>query len=324
LWPAPPHPSGVLDTYEITDVGVGLESAPRVIGTTRSRLTPVPVLYSEADEEGDEPTYGGGSAVRYLRIEHAASVDEPTGMWDRFALEGGGVTDVGRARKVNEDAMLLLEGDGVFAVADGMGGHVGGEVASQLAVEAIASTFLEGPDEDACMLVDVPLRGAELVRSFAAANEAIRGIASKHSSLYEMGTTIVAARFCPKKGRLYVAHVGDSRCYRFRDSALSQLTRDHTLAEMGIRGKEARHLSRAVGPTGLVEADLTVLEPRPGDTYLLCSDGLTKMVGAAAISMVLDQIADPQAAARELVRLANDAGGRDNITAVVIRVVDRK
>jgi protein phosphatase len=166
----------------------------------------------------------------------------------------------------------------------------------------------------------VPARAAELVQSIGAANEAVHDAASKSDLLADMGTTVVAARFDAKKGRLYVSHVGDSRCYRLRDGVLKQITRDHTMAELGLTGREAGYLSRAVGPKVLVETDVAVIAPRPGDVYLLCTDGLTKMVPDAVVRGALLDEADPAVAAETLINRANAAGGRDNVTALVIRI----
>jgi protein phosphatase len=133
----------------------------------------------------------------------------------------------------------------------------------------------------------------------------------------------VAARFVPNKGRVYVGHVGDSRCYRLRENKLEQITRDHTMAEYGVSGKEARRLTRAVGSNGIVEADLVVLEPRQDDVFLLCSDGLTKVLPDEMIAEVLLNEPDPDTAALELIARAKARRASDNVTAVVVRVVDR-
>jgi protein phosphatase len=203
-----------------------------------------------------------------------------------------------------------------------MGGHAGGEIASQLAVEAMAATFVEDVSS-AVALPDIPPRAMQLVEGFAAANEAIRSTASKNPALFEMGTTLVAARFCPKKNRVYVGHVGDSRCYRLRGNKLEQITRDHTMAEYGLSGKEARRLTRAVGSNGIVEADLVVLDPQKEDVFLLCSDGLTKALPDEMIAEVLGNEPDPDTAARELITRARARKAQDNVTAVVVRVIER-
>jgi serine/threonine protein phosphatase PrpC len=281
----------------------------------------VPDLYEEEEEE-DEPTTGGGAVVRKLYAEDDAGVDEPTGLHALFELRSGGRTDPGTRSSTNEDAMLLLESEALYVVADGMGGHAGGGIASQLAIEAMATTFLSEKSAP-CVLSNVPPRAMQLVQGIAAANEAIRSAASRNPLLFEMGTTVVAARFCPKKGRVYIGHVGDSRCYRFREGKLEQITRDHTMAEYGVSGKDGRRLTRAVGSNGIVEADLVVLEPRNGDVFLLCSDGLTKALSDDMIAELLVSEPDPDTAARELIVWANARRARDNVTAVVVRVAER-
>ena len=148
-------------------------------------------------------------------------------------------------------------------------------------------SFEDADPTSAPLHAHVPPLAAELVQSIAAANEAVHRAAGAATRFSDMGTTVVAARFDPKRGRLYVGHVGDSRCYRLRDGALKQLTRDHTMAELGVTGREGSHLSRAVGPKGVVETDVAVLEPRAGDVYLLCTDGLTKMISDAVIRDIL-------------------------------------
>jgi serine/threonine protein phosphatase PrpC len=279
---------------------------------------PIVDFYDDEDED-DEPTTGGGAAVRKLHCEVDAAFDEPTGTFRLFELSAGARTDPGTKRANNEDSMLVLEDESLFVVADGMGGHAGGEVASQLAVEAMASTFLEKA-RTPCILSNVPPRAVQLVQGFAAANEAIRSAASKNPVLSDMGTTVVAARFCPNKGRAYIGHVGDSRCYRLRESKLEQITKDHTLAEYGVVGRESHALSRAVGSNGIVETDLVVVEPREGDVFLLCSDGLNKSLSDDVIHEVLDNEPDPDRAAAELIARANTARARDNVTAIVVRI----
>jgi protein phosphatase len=138
-----------------------------------------------------------------------------------------------------------------------------------------------------------------------------------------MGTTILAARFSPNKQRVYIGHVGDSRCYRLRDGTLRQLTTDHTMKALGMKGPRANDLSRAVGIGAKVTIDLVVDKPRNGDLYLLCSDGLSKMVPDEKVQTILLGEKDLNVAVYGLIEAANDAGGRDNVTAVVIKVVDR-
>jgi len=285
-----------------------------------ARLVPQPVRVTVMDDDdADEPTLGGGASVRNVRCEPAAEGEQPAAGRALFAVRAAGKTDTGKRRSANEDALLVLRKHAVYAVADGMGGHCGGAVASQLAVEAIATAFIDGIASP-CILTNVPPLAAELVQSLAAANESIRRAAARDLRLSDMGTTVVAARFCPERGRLYVGHVGDSRCYRLREGALELLTRDHTMAELGVTGRSAVHLSRAVGPKGVVEADVAVLEPRAGDVYLLCTDGLTKMLTDEEIRDVLLAEGNAEDAASMLVARANDEGGRDNVTALVVQI----
>jgi serine/threonine protein phosphatase PrpC len=273
------------------------------------------------DEEVDEPTRGGGAAVRRIQLdaEIDAIEDEPTCRHVPLELRAGGRTDEGTRRTNNEDAMLILEKSSLYAVADGMGGHAGGEIASQLAIEAIASTFLDKSDAPSDVS-NIPQSAVELMQSFAAANEAIRSMATRTPYLSEMGTTVVAALFSPESGRVYIAHVGDSRCYRLRDGRLEQITTDHTLAEMGVTGRKAHCLSRAVGTHGIVEVDIEVLELRKGDVFLLCSDGITKALDDDLILEILQREDDPEDAAWGLIARANALRARDNVTALVISV----
>jgi protein phosphatase len=151
------------------------------------------------------------------------------------------------------------------------------------------------------------------------ANEAIYEKAQKQRELEGMGTTVCAARFSPTKQRLYVAHVGDSRIYRFRRGALKQMTADHTMKDFGVRGESATHLSRAVGIWPRVPIDIVLAKPQPGDVYLLCSDGLSKMVSDDELAKVLAN-EKPQEAVDRLIAAANAHGGMDNITVIVVKI----
>jgi protein phosphatase len=279
----------------------------------------VPSLTS--DDGSEEPTRGGGAAVHRIRLDEdiEAIEDEPTGRYIPLRIRAGGRTDEGTKRSNNEDALLMLEKSSLYVVADGMGGHEGGEVASRLAVEAVAATFSD-KGETPSLDSTIPPHAVELMQSFAAANEAVRAAAAKTPWLSEMGTTVVAALFCPCSGRVYVAHVGDSRCYRMRDGQLQQITTDHTLGELGATGRMAHRLSRAVGSHGIVEVDLEVLELREGDVFLLCSDGINKALTDPLILEILQREVDPEDAAWALIARANALKARDNITALVVRV----
>lgn len=221
---------------------------------------------------------------------------------------------------MNEDR--LLESVALFAVADGMGGHAGGEVASDLAIGALQQGFAAEPSE----------RG--LLEAVQRANRAVWERSLEDPEVRGMGTTMTAAALVPTDGgdRLVVVNVGDSRAYRFASGVLRQMTRDHSVAEeLVARGElseaEAavhpqRHiLTRALGIGPEVDVDAWELSPGPGERFVLCSDGLTNEVGDDQIATVLREVREPRKAADALVRLANEHGGSDNITVVVVDVV---
>jgi len=223
----------------------------------------------------------------------------------------GAATDVGRARERNEDS--LLAAPPLYAVADGMGGHRGGNVASQLALTVLARLGDGSWD-----------RLADQVRE---ANRAILERSRGDRSLSGMGTTITAAFM--EGDDVHLAHVGDSRAYLFRDGELHRLTEDHTLVHrMALEGKiteaeEENHpqrsiLIRALGVEDPVEVDEVPVRVVPGDRVLLCSDGLHSMVGEEEIEEIFRTASDPQEAAERLVESANRAGGLDNVTVVVL------
>ena len=226
-------------------------------------------------------------------------------------------SDVGRVREGNEDSFLV---DGpLYVVADGMGGHLAGDVASSTAVDVISKRSSSASADD-------PQTLAELIRG---ANAAIWERASSDPELHGMGTTCTLVLL--DDTRAHIAHVGDSRAYLLRDGELRQLTEDHTLVarmvrEGRLREEEAeRHpqrsiITRALGVDADVEVDLSMLDLRSGDRLLLCSDGLSSMIDRDEIAGGLSEHPDPQDAADDLVARANDAGGEDNITVVVIDV----
>ena len=265
-------------------------------GPDESRVT----LFYEADAEDDEPT------APFARIEVAASGD----------------SDCGLKRRRNEDSFLVLPEQGVFVVADGMGGHAGGQVASSLAVDAVRRAFESERFEGAVAAASsVPRRGQELVNAVWQANRVVFSAARSEPELADMGTTLVALRFAPNKQRLYVGHVGDSRCYRLRGADLRQLTTDHVMAQRGLKGPRAGELFNAVGLRAELDLDLVVDMPRPGDVYLLCSDGLPKMVSDEVIRDTLIAESDLEAAVYSLIERANDAGGKDNVTVLLAKVL---
>ena len=230
-------------------------------------------------------------------------------------IETGVRTDVGRVRKGNEDSYLMDEP--LFGIADGMGGHAAGEVASSTAVEALSSGAARVNPEDP----------ESLVALIKEANRAIFEKATKDDSLHGMGTTCTLVLIDASK--VHLAHVGDSRAYLLRDDDLSRLSEDHTLVGRMVREGQlteeeaARHpqrsmITRSLGIDSDVQVDLRSFDVRDGDRIMLCSDGLTSMVDEDTIKRVLQQKKGLQAAADELVDLANEAGGEDNITVVVL------
>ncbi|HYI81172.1 MAG TPA: Stp1/IreP family PP2C-type Ser/Thr phosphatase [Thermoleophilaceae bacterium] len=233
-------------------------------------------------------------------------------------VEQAGLTDVGRQREANEDNLVLASP--VFAVADGMGGARAGEVASRIAAE----TFRDPRD---------PSRTPEqqLVRVVQEANRRIYELALRDQSRRGMGTTLTATLV--DGDAVSVGHVGDSRAYRLRAGELVQLTQDHSLvAELERSGQltpeAAEHhpqrsiITRALGPEPEVEVDTHTHPARPGDVYVLCSDGLTGMISDSELATLLRAAPSLESAAEALVRAANQSGGRDNITVVLFRLDD--
>lgn len=282
---------------------------------------PLPSLSKmQLDDDEDDNVVTGHIAATPIVIDENAAEDEPTRTSPYFLVSAAGQTDRGKRRKFNEDSFLVLDEQGLYIVADGMGGYAGGEVASALTVELIEQAFtsqkFEGPTYD-----NVPRRGAEVARAIQTANKTIFEKAQNDPMLKGMGTTVIAARFMLNKQRLYLGHVGDSRCYRLRDNKLDQITTDHTMAALGFKGAAFAHrLHRAVGTTPGVEIDMIMGRPRPNDIYLLCSDGLSKMLKDDEMQRMLVEMKDPQATVDELIKQANDKGGHDNITAIIVCV----
>jgi len=235
-------------------------------------------------------------------------------------LRSGSASDVGRVRTVNQD--LPLERSNLYAVADGMGGHVGGEVAARVAVEILDQAFEKAPTV------------AGLREAFSEANAAVWHESQAKADLRGMGTTLTAMALVGGAGGrdvLALANVGDSRAYVFSGGHLVQVTDDHSLAEERMRHGEMteaeaavhpqRHiLTRALGVSSEVEADMWELELHTGDRVLLCSDGLSNEVGIDEMAEILRTVDDPEQAAQRLVEAANEHGGADNITVVVVDV----
>lgn len=248
-------------------------------------------------------------------------------------------TDVGMKRTHNEDYFSLIEDEQLFMVADGMGGHASGEVASKMAADTLSEFYQRTKDEDATWpyKMDRALSYIEnrLVCGIKLANYKIFEAACRDIRYKGMGTTIVAVLVNDEK--VYVAHVGDSRCYRLRDGKLSQVTRDHSLledykdAKPDMTEEEQRNfphknvITRALGMRDSVQVDVKQEAIQDGDVYVLCSDGLSGMVDEAQLREIVMSNIGPGGASNlekvvsELVDNANRAGGTDNITALVLQ-----
>lgn len=244
-----------------------------------------------------------------------------------------GLSDVGRERTHNEDRFILLPEHSVFVVADGMGGHRSGEVASRLAASAIASYFRRRDDGSNGKAAPTDV-GERLLAAVTDANNRIYSRSDDSRSHRGMGTTVVAAAFSRLEGRMYVAHAGDSRCYRLRGSELTQLTRDHSLiadallerpdlTESDLAYLPKNVITRALGIGPVVDIDLKAVDAVPGDIFLLCSDGLHGLVDDSQIVKILGSTPSLTDACAKLIKRANESGGRDNITAVVVRIEEK-
>ena len=252
-----------------------------------------------------------------------------------------GMTHVGCARDHNEDDFYLSDGDEALCiVADGMGGHQSGEVASAMAIRAIVDYYRETiPDErngynGSEVEIDgeaMDLDQLRLSEALKTANEAVFTAASDEEAFDGMGTTIVSGYFTDEG--VYMAHIGDSRAYRYRGGKLEQLTPDHSLANeyvrMGILAKEdveffpyKNVITRACGLAEHVEVDTQFREFETGDLFIFCSDGLTDMVPDSQIEEIIAESDDIETLCQRLVDRANENGGNDNITVIVAKVVE--
>lgn len=287
------------------------------------------------------------------RMAESLPAAPPTGAASRstttskHALETFGLTDVGLVRDGNEDALLLLESERLFVVADGMGGHSAGEVASAFTIEALRS-FYGNPDltkrvksaylrakraKSEMTAAEASPHALRLRKAVESANISVYRLAQQHEQLRDMGTTLVGAAF--HRNFIHIANVGDSRMYRLRSGKLRQLTEDHSLLNEYIRMNLLQPeeiesfpyknvIVRALGLQEQVVVDLFVDKVRRGDQYLLCSDGLTDLVRDEEIELVLRNAPSAQSACYRLTELAKARGGHDNITTVMVRVHSSK
>lgn len=253
-------------------------------------------------------------------------------------LRYAGNTHVGMKRSHNEDNLAILAEENLYMVADGMGGHASGEVASKMAVETVADFFREtAKDEDITwpykMEKGRKYEENRLAAGIKLANLRIYETAAQNAAQRGMGTTIVALAFSGNSA--FVGHVGDSRIYRVRGEDLELITEDHSLLNDYIKMKDLTEqeienfphknvIVRALGMKETVQVDVAHEEPEVGDLYLLCSDGLNGMVTDEDIRRILvDKRDDLEACCNELIQAANDGGGNDNVTVVLVEIVDR-
>lgn len=247
-----------------------------------------------------------------------------------------GLTDRGMQREHNEDSFTVLNEYGLFVVADGMGGHLAGDVASRLAIDTISDFFRSTANEDVTwpFHFDTNLSEEEnrLLTGIRIANHQILDRSEKSRECHGMGTTVVGAMFSPEKSKLFIGHVGDSRCYRVRQGQIKLLTRDHSLlndyitAIPNLTDEQKADLpknviTRALGMQKDVVVDLQADDPLPGDVYMLCSDGLNGMLHDDEILEIISNAgANITSSARQLIDTANANGGEDNITVVLIHI----
>jgi serine/threonine protein phosphatase PrpC len=252
----------------------------------------------------------------------------------KATVDMAGETNVGMKRTHNEDNYSIFEEEGLFIVCDGMGGHASGEVASQMAVETLRDFFKEtreDPELTWPYKMDKSRRYEEnrLITGIKLANLKIHEAAKREKRYHGMGTTLVSTFFVEEG--VYLAHVGDSRIYRIRDKLIEQVTDDHSLLNDYIKMKKLSPeeienfphknvIVRALGMKESVKVDTFFEAPKPGDIYLLCTDGLSgEITDPQMLEAFLAHPDDLQAACHALIEAANDAGGHDNVTVVLVR-----
>ena len=248
-------------------------------------------------------------------------------------IEVAGNTHVGMRRNHNEDNYLILTDENLCCVADGMGGHASGEIASKIAVDELGEFFrMTSRDQDATwpFKMDKSRNYDEnrLATAIKLANARIFERAATDAKYKNMGTTIVSLHFAPSA--TYVGHVGDSRVYIFRAQALKQITEDHSLLNDYLKAKKLTAeeieafphknvIVRALGMKDSVQVDLSRVDAQHGDLFLLCSDGLSGMVPDPMIQETLSHADDLEATCQKLIDMANAAGGNDNVTCILAR-----
>jgi serine/threonine protein phosphatase PrpC len=257
-------------------------------------------------------------------------------VWKEFMRAiAAGISDVGLQRDHNEDSFAILKEQTLYIVADGMGGHRAGDVASRLATESIVDFFRASTGEGFSWPFQVDARLSDdenrLLSGIRLANRHIIERSTRSRECQGMGTTVVGALFSPQKKKMYIGHVGDSRAYRVRKKQIQQMTRDHSLVNdyllaMPELTEEQKSelpknvITRALGMQDQVAVDIQSDDAQVGDIYVLCSDGLSGMVEDQEILEAVLESPDAEAACRRLVALANEHGGEDNIAALIVRI----
>jgi serine/threonine protein phosphatase PrpC len=248
-------------------------------------------------------------------------------------LEAYGLTHVGRQRQHNEDSFLVADAAHLFLVADGMGGHAAGEIASRIAVDSISEFILHTKEDDGTWphAYDEHLKRStnRLMAAVRIANQRVLEAMRKDARLRGMGTTVVACM--ADENTMSVAHVGDSRAYLIRGQQLSRITNDHSWvfeqvqAGMLTEAEAEKHplrnvITRALGGALQVTPDASEIQPQSGDVFLLCSDGLTGMVPEDQILRMVADSASLEKTCQLLIDKANERGGLDNVTAILVRI----
>lgn len=254
-----------------------------------------------------------------------------------LTVEVAGKTDIGCVRKNNEDNLGWDQRLGLYIVCDGMGGALAGEVASKMGVDIVLDYFHQGTQtaiwpEFGALPTDISIPGRHLASAIQRANRAIYEQGQEKKSQQGMGSTIVALLI--QENFLTIAHAGDSRIYRLRDGKLEQLTQDHSLVmeqvrrglitlEQAEKSDMQNIIIRALGSEEAVEPDVQDLIALRGDTYMLATDGLTKLVKDDLIKLIMENSRPLDAACEDLINAAKEKGGDDNITCLLLRVIEK-
>lgn len=252
-------------------------------------------------------------------------------------IQAAGLSDRGMKRSHNEDSLSVVPGLGLFIVADGMGGHNAGEVASRQAIESIVQFLRDSQSESDTWPVppspELSLNENRIATAVKLANRDVCKLSMEHPEYHGMGTTLVGMLLDPPSERISIAHVGDSRAYRLRDGVMGKLTNDHSWVEEQLQrgiitAEEAKNhrwknvITRALGNKLEVEVDVESFDVKSGDVYLLCSDGLSGMIDMDIMEHILKGNPDLEECAQALIAAANENGGLDNISLILIRIVE--